>query len=101
MHTDNDRVSDRNDSAFDGHEDDSSQYNMNESAYMTTAANEKQVPADNMIDKLVMQEGTQVDDEDNEGVFLRNDWSQNPWESHASNDDIEGLTKGDRYDGLH
>ena len=24
MHTDNDRVSDRNDSAFDGHEDDSS-----------------------------------------------------------------------------
>ena len=98
----NDAVSERNNSVFDDDDDDGSQCNMDESAYYaTTESNEKHVSGFDLTNEYPSNKETQGNDDDNENVYLGDEWQWNQWEPHNIDDDIEGPNKGDRYEGPH
>ena len=92
----NDAVSERNNSVFDYDDDDGSQCNMDESAYYaTTESNEKHVSGFDLTNEYPSNKETQGNDDDNENVYLGDEWQWNRWEPHNIDDDIEGPNKGD------
>ena len=75
---------------------------MDESAYYaTTESNEKYVSGFNLTNEYTSNKETKGNDDDNENVYLGDEWQWNQWEPHNIDDDIEGPNKGDRYEGPH
>ena len=76
--SESDAVSERNNSVLDDNKDDGSQCNMNESAYAIIESNEKQMSSFNLTNKYTSNKEAQVnDDDDNENVYLGDEWQWN------------------------